>query len=352
MWCLLTACKLTEGPAELGAIALLGPRTGVGGPTSFTVRMTQSLRSSGFHVSHSAARGEIGAVLIVSATGRLLELAGAKRRGARVVQRLDGRNWRHRVEPSSFRKRIRAPLLNGLVEGTARLLADHLVFQSEFAATVWRRLAGSSMPSSVIYNGVDLEIYRPEAVRGPIGGRVCKVMCVEGVWESDRATTSIISGLAAGLADRGVSAQIHICGSVAPPMARVLSRFQNVRIEGVLTPEELLAQLQRADVLVSAEINPACPNTVIEGLAVGLPVVAFDTGSLPELVKGGAGVLLPYGADPWQLHPPRAPERLADAVVSVLDELPARQAAAREYACLRFSLREQMARYLKVLLGS
>ena len=45
------------------------------------------------------------------------------------------------------------------------------------------------------------------------------------------------------------------------------------------------------------------PNSVIEALACGLPVVSFDTGALPELVTPGAGRVVAYGGDPWRLDP-------------------------------------------------
>ena len=43
---------------------------------------------------------------------------------------------------------------------------------------------------------------------------------------------------------------------------------------------------------------------MIEALACGCPVVAYDTGALPELVTGYSGRLAAYGGDPWKLEPP------------------------------------------------
>ena len=53
------------------------------------------------------------------------------------------------------------------------------------------------------------------------------------------------------------------------------------------SPRERIPELDRsAHLLYSADLNAACPKSVIEALACGLPVVAFDTGALPELVQG------------------------------------------------------------------
>ncbi len=55
--------------------------------------------------------------------------------------------------------------------------------------------------------------------------------------------------------------------------------------------------MRSSHLLFSAEVNPPCPNSVIEALACGLPVIGFDTGSLSEIVQGGAGRLVPYGRE-------------------------------------------------------
>jgi glycosyltransferase involved in cell wall biosynthesis len=72
-----------------------------------------------------------------------------------------------------------------------------------------------------------------------------------------------------------------------------------------LLPREAIPEIDRsAQVLFAADLNAACPNSVIEALACALPVVSFDSGALPELVQGEAGVIVPYGGDPWKLDPP------------------------------------------------
>ena len=80
--------------------------------------------------------------------------------------------------------------------------------------------------------------------------------------------------------------------------------------------------MRSSHLLFSAEVNPPCPNSVIEALACGLPVVGFDTGSLSELVQGDAGRLVPYGADQWKLQKPDIP-MLAEVATEVLQR-PAR----------------------------
>jgi glycosyltransferase involved in cell wall biosynthesis len=116
-------------------------------------------------------------------------------------------------------------------------------------------------------------------------------------------------------------------------------------------PREHIPWLMRSShLLFSAEVNPPCPNSVIEALACGLPVIGFDTGSLSELVQGDVGRLVPYGANPWKLEPPDIPV-LADAAAEVLDDQHRFRISARERAEKVFDVEIMVDEYLKVLLA-
>ena len=93
---------------------------------------------------------------------------------------------------------------------------------------------------------------------------------------------------------------------------------------GALAQERIPEMDRSAHLLFSADLNPACPNSVIEALACGTPVVGFDTGALKELVPETCGRIVPYGGDPWKLETPDLPG-LAAAAAEVLRDRPALQ---------------------------
>jgi len=104
-----------------------------------------------------------------------------------------------------------------------------------------------------------------------------------------------------------------------------------------------------AHVLFSADLNAACPNAVVEALACGLPVVAFDTGALPELIQNDAGRVVPYGSNYWNLEPPDIPA-LATAAAHILTNQEHYRAAARAHAAANFGLDAMVEQYLEALL--
>src|SRR6266508_4764076 len=115
--------------------------------------------------------------------------------------------------------------------------------------------------------------------------------------------------------------ELMIVGRVDGRTKNKLKQQSAFRIQFMDTVQrEHIPWLMRSShALFSAEVNPPCPNSVIESLACGLPVMGFDTGALSEIVRGDAGRLVPYGANEWRLQTPDI-SALANAAVEVFDE--------------------------------
>jgi glycosyltransferase involved in cell wall biosynthesis len=146
--------------------------------------------------------------------------------------------------------------------------------------------------------------------------------------------------------------ELQVVGRLSPELQAVTQTKSRVPIRWAgLVPHEQIPGMDRsAHLLYSADLNAACPNSVIEALACGLPVAAFATGALPELVTGDAGRLVSYGGDPWKLDRPDLPA-LARAAVEILQDQERFRPAARQRAEAAFGLEQMVERYLDVLLG-
>jgi glycosyltransferase involved in cell wall biosynthesis len=165
--------------------------------------------------------------------------------------------------------------------------------------------------------------------------------------------------LAAGIsaARPEMPVELVVAGRVAPQVqaaadARAMelsgSHSFSLQWAGLVERDRIPALDRSAHVLFSSDINAACPNSVSAALACVCPVVAYDTGALPELLMETSGRLAAYGGDPWKLDPPDR-EALVQAALPVLAEQERYRRAARQRAESALSLDKMVAGYLQAL---
>lgn len=113
------------------------------------------------------------------------------------------------------------------------------------------------------------------------------------------------------------------------------------RITGFLTePRELALVYSASDVFVLPSLGENMPQMVVEAMACGTPVAAFDVGGVSEIViPGQTGALAPRGDC----------QALAASIQSLIDDPDRRQTmerAARQLVVREFDLHKQTQKYL------
>jgi len=323
---------------------------GLGGVTSFRLKFENGLRARGVDVTNDPSQ-DSDVILVLAGTRHLLPLWRARRRGTRIVQRLDGINWLHRVRWAGPRYTVRAIYGNMNLSLIRRRLADHVIYQSQFIKGWWENwYKPARVPSNVIINGVDLDRYTPQGLHERPSGH-SRILVVEGSLAGGQNYGIYNAVDLANALSKKFKIELTIVGRVDQRTKKKLKNQNNFRMQFMDTVQrDHIPWLMRsAHILFSAEVNPPCPNSVIEALACGLPVVGFDTGSLSEIVRGDAGRLVPYGADHWKLQKPDIPA-LANAAAEVLDEQDRFRTLARARAESVFDVEKMVDEYLKVLL--
>jgi glycosyltransferase involved in cell wall biosynthesis len=339
---------------------------------SFRHRLAAGLAARGVDICDDLADTPYQAVLVIGGTRQLLPLWRARRQGIPVVQRLDGMNWLHRLPATpqrgraSWRYFLRAEYGNRVLAFIRSRLASRVIYQSEFACRWWERVHGATpVPYAVIHNGVDLEAFTPAGPGTPPEDRLRLLMVEGSLMGGYEQGLQVAVELAQRLGDAQLPGsfervELMIVGRVAPALQRMwderLAASQDPNGVSIswagLAPRERIPQIDRsAHLFYSSDIHPACPNSVIEALACGLPVVSFDTGALPELVSEAAGRLVPYGGDPWRLDPPDV-EALTEASLEILSDLERFRKGARARAEDAFGLDATVEAYLDVLEGA
>jgi glycosyltransferase involved in cell wall biosynthesis len=144
--------------------------------------------------------------------------------------------------------------------------------------------------------------------------------------------------------------EVIVAGTVDESTKQKLQSKVPVKFLGTLPREKIPNIIRSSHLMYCAEVNPPCPNSVIESLACGLPVIGFDSGSLKELVGDSAGVIVPYGANPWKLETPDI-SALALSAEKILQEQNQFRISARKRAESEFGLDKMVESYINVLLG-
>jgi glycosyltransferase involved in cell wall biosynthesis len=314
-----------------------------GGPQVFQCRLRQALEERGIAV-HYGLRGDVDAALLINASRDAYGLLRTVLRRAPIVQRLGGSNFMHRHQHATLRYYLRCEARNAVMRFVRNHVAHEVVYQSEFARKWWLRFGGKErVKTRVIYNGVDLSLFKPASLPA---SPVIRMLSVEGTLGTDPGGTAL--QLVRELRRRGYDVVLDLVGRANAEAVALWNREKFVRYHGIVENSDLPRFYQQAHLFVATDVIAACPNTVLEALACGTPVVGFESGALPELLNSEAGYCVAFPGNAWRAEPPQNVTALADAALAVLAEQQKYREGARALAQVRYGLTQMAESYLAV----
>lgn len=267
---------------------------GSGGPGTFQRNFEEYLKTTGWEVCYKGSEQKQDLIFIVGGTRYIGWLILMKIRNIPIVYRLDGIPWLHRHKKVSFKKYIHIELGILLCKFIHAFIADYIIYQSDFVRKCWDKSGWYKRnKSSVIYNGV---ILPSRSFENSFNGNL---VVLEGNIDYTPYAVKLLNDLSELLPD---DICIHIYGNFENKN-NIRLLHPRINYHGYIQHEKIYKILS-GTIYLSLDINPACPNTVLEAMACGAPVVAFDTGSLREIVPPEAGILVTYGGDPWKIDYP------------------------------------------------
>jgi glycosyltransferase involved in cell wall biosynthesis len=165
-------------------------------------------------------------------------------------------------------------------------------------------LAPAVIEARLIPNGIDLRVFRPadrQAARQALGlpkdARII-LLAAAGIrrnaWKDYATARAAVAAVASQAADARI-----LCaalGETAPEESIGQARVQFFPF--TKDPARVALFYQAADVYVHAARAETFPNTILEALACGTPVVAAAVGGVPEQIEDGVNGLLVPPADP------------------------------------------------------
>lgn len=274
-------------------------KPGKGGPGSFQIRFEKYLKEHGWQVTYPEDKIKPDVVMVVGGTKKLWWLTTMKLKGIPVVHRLAGLNWLHRHKKISPKKYIYAEISNLILKIIRSFFASHIVYQSEFVREWWKKKGWfTSAGNTVIYNGVDLEVFTPS--KSDLNK--ISLLCVEGNLDYTPYAIDLLNYLQDELIEKSDYESLIVYGGFENP-ANQSQLNPKIKYMGKVSSREI-HKVYKDAVYLSLDINAACPNTVIEALASGIPVIGYDTGALKELVGDAAGKIVDYNENHWKLSSP------------------------------------------------
>ena len=115
-----------------------------------------------------------------------------------------------------------------------------------------------------------------------------------------------------------------------------------ITVTGRIPRHDALCYIRTMDIFAFTSLHDGCPNTVLEAMLAGVPIVATRVGALPELIEDGKHGLLVQ---------PGSANELYEAMVTMLDDNTNRQEfgkQARQRVLREFAPHSELEAYWKI----
>ncbi len=234
--------------------------------------------------------------------------------------------------------------------------ADYVIYQSAYCKVSSDKYLTDKVKNfSIMHNPVDVGFFKMRQMN-PVSSRPILLMAGSvGYFYRIASGISLISALK----KFGVDVELKIYGRLAwkDDSNQCIKEIQTLSseygVEDSVTIGQPYSQVeapsiyQGADLLIHTQYNDACPRTVVEAMACGLPVVYSKSGGVPELVGDDAGIGISVPRDWMNIHSPD-PELMAQAVIDVLATQNKFSEAARRRAELYFDVRPWVTKHQEI----
>ncbi len=230
--------------------------------------------------------------------------------GGRIVQRLDGIFYFEKHGPL-FDER------NAPIRQIYTSWADFVVFQSRYSLEQCFSKFGEKPAScyDIIINGVDKKIFYP--ARRRIRAKRWRLVTTGRFRNADM----IVPLVRACDSLRGkLDLELRVVGPVVDPGSEAYLARDYVKHIGSADPAAVARILRDSDIFVYSHLNPPCPNSVIEAVSCGLPVVGFDSGAMKEIVPFGTELLAGMPGGLFQKYEDLDAGKLADKIFLAADD--------------------------------
>jgi glycosyltransferase involved in cell wall biosynthesis len=177
-------------------------------------------------------------------------------------------------------------------------LADYVFYQSNFSKYCSQKFLGKREgPSEILYNAVDNNFFSPNKKK--ILNSELKILVTGKYQQHLYYSLEFIMNTLNQLNKNKIQASINFAGYYDPViikkifnLARIYNLHDKIKFSGIYKQDEANFIYNSADIYFYFVHQSNCPNSVIEAMSCGLPILSTNSGGLNEIVGKESGVCL------------------------------------------------------------
>ena len=281
----------------------------IGGPSTFMINLRDLLLSKSFKFYSNPKKINKTNGIFFPISYDPYILSYYKENNLPIIQRLDGVFYpqKHGSKYTELNKDIKDIYLN---------YSTYVIFQSEYCKRQCFEMLGS-LPEdkySIIYNGTNKSIFYPEKYKGKLNiNRKIKLITTGNFRNLDMIEPII---LALDSLVKKYEFELTIIGPIInKEIIKLTKNKRYIKYIKKLNLKKIAAYLRESDIFIYSHLNPPCPNSVIEAISCGIPVVSFDSGSISELLFFSRDLLAPVPKKVFQEYSEFNPELLQEKII-------------------------------------
>lgn len=282
---------------------------GIGGPSTFMINLKEYLLKVGYpFIDEIRNYKNADAVFFpISFNSKILDFF--KKNGFPIIQRLDGVYY-----PSKHG--LKYIYLNWEIKKDYLKYSNFIIFQSKYSRTECFTMLGEIDKSKyrIVYNGTDKTVFCPVNKKFDTGKII---FAATGSFRNKDMIEPVVRAL--DLLAKRYNIEFRLIGPILNTEVKNYTKRHYIKCLGGMNKREISRQLQETDILIHCQLNPACPNSVIEAISCGIPVVGFDTGAMKEILHFCPELLAYVSEDIFQNYIDFKCEKLLDKIILCIE---------------------------------
>lgn len=274
----------------------------LGGPSTFMKNLQRYLDRHRYSYLSSLKNAR---VVFFPTSFSLPKVDKIKRQGGHIIQRLDGIYY-----PSKHGEEYHK--LNRDAMKIYQDYADMVIFQSRYSQAQCFAMFGEREECQIILNGVDKSLFYPAREKHHhIQGKIRLV--TTGRFRNIDMIEPVVKAL--DMLKNTINFEFTVIGPVVNPQLEPYFQRAYIRhIETLMFPE-IAEVLRSSNLFIYSHLNPPCPNSVVEAISCGTPVVGFDSGAMAELCFFSKDLLAYVSDEVFQKYEDFDAHKLAEKII-------------------------------------